>query len=73
MGCRAFVGICPDIGRREPSDAWLKRDSPEEEEMDSAWLREAWEQLTPELCGYIGLSCSFALALNFLGTFVPWK
>ena len=32
--------------------------------------RKAWEQLTPELCGYIALSCSFALALNFLGTFV---
>lgn len=31
--------------------------------------RKAWEQLTPELCGYIALSCSFALALNFLGTF----
>ncbi|CAL1127907.1 unnamed protein product [Cladocopium goreaui] len=31
--------------------------------------QKAWEQLTPELCGYIALSCSFALALNFLGTF----
>eukprot|EP00913_Durusdinium_trenchii_P030233 g28324.t1 len=31
--------------------------------------REAWNQLTPELGGYIALSCSFALALNFLGTF----
>ena len=32
-------------------------------------IRKAWEQLTPQLCGYIALSCSFALALNFLGTF----
>lgn len=31
--------------------------------------QEAWNQLTPELGGYIALSCSFALALNFLGTF----
>eukprot|EP00435_Cladocopium_sp_Y103_P053328 s859_g17.t1 len=31
--------------------------------------QKAWEQLTPELCGYIAMSCSFALALNFLGTF----
>ena len=40
-------------------------------EVCATHLRKAWEQLTPELCGYIALSCSFALALNFLGTFVP--
>lgn len=30
---------------------------------------DAWHQLTPELTGFIVLSCSCALALNFLGTF----
>ncbi|CAJ1372990.1 unnamed protein product [Effrenium voratum] len=33
--------------------------------------QQAWEQLTPQLAGFVALSCAFALALNFLGTFAP--